>query len=74
MNRKPQDGEFVVCPESKTGKKHAPDSVYDGIAPDGKREPRGILGSHRHGWGKPECGYSGLPVTVVPIDKKEPKE
>lgn len=73
MYRKPKDGEYVVCPESRSGRKHAPERVYDGINPDGKPAPRGILGSHRHGWGEPECGYSGLPVSVVPIDKKEPQ-
>lgn len=71
MYRKPMPHEGIVCPESKTKKVHPPESVYDVVTPDRKTVSRGILGKHRHGWGNPECPWVGLPVDVVPINKKE---
>ncbi len=68
--RPPREGEGIVCPESKSKKVHPPESVYDTVV-NRKTVSRGILGKHRHGWGNPECGYSGLPVEVVPIPKKD---
>jgi len=65
MAHKPQAGDRVVCPLSRTKRSYPPVSVYDGIAPDGKTTvKRGILDSHHHGWGAPECAYTGLPVPL----------
>ena len=69
--RPPTDGEWIKCPQSKSGKLHKPESVYDGINPDGKPAPRGILAKHRHGWTGPDCDYSGFPVDVVGKQQKE---
>ena len=65
MTRLPNDTEKVVCPESQSKKLHSPEKVYDGINPDGKSAPRGILAKHRHGWAGPECPYSGHVVDIA---------
>lgn len=58
--RSPDPEERGVCPAS--GERLVPEKVYDGITPDGKTAPRGILKKHHHR--REECPYSGLPVPI----------
>lgn len=74
MNQ-PLPGQVVICPNSSAKTKHAPESVYDGIEPNGKRVTRGIISAHSHDpkWlnQRKPCDWVGLPVEVVPDIKKD---
>ena len=67
--------EGVICPDAVGKRIYPPESVYDSKAPDGSKITRGILTKHKHRtiWNTPkeDCVWSGHPVDVVPIVKKD---
>lgn len=66
--RQPDPQERGICPQS--GERLIPEKVYDGVRPDRKTEPRGILKKHHHRG--EECPWSGMPVSIEREDRKEP--
>ena len=67
--RKPQEGEYIVCPE--IGEKLIPKEVWDTRNPDGKPVSHGRFRDHHH-WGS-ECPRSGL-TEQVQYEKKPSQE
>lgn len=66
MENPDKETDRVVCPDSRTKKRHTPEKVWN--SPDGgpgKKPIRlGTLAKHKHGYAAPECPWSGLPVPV----------
>src|SRR5216684_1232297 len=73
QNPTPDQG--VICPDAIGKRIYPPEKVYDSVNPDGSKVTRGILTKHKHktmyGTPKDDCGWSGHPVDVVPIVKKD---
>ena len=67
--RKPQEGEYIVCPEKN--EKLTPKEVWDTKGPDGKHRSYGISKKHHH-YGS-VCPRSGL-AEDLHRESKSPQE
>lgn len=70
--RSPTDEEKVSCPDATNKeKKWTPGKVWEAGGPGGKKQLVGTLGKHKHRYKTDDCDWSGLPVPVERVGKKE---